>query len=226
MAGFVNVDGVEIDVVRQKGRKRMSLRINRKSGRAELSLPLLCPTFLATRFVREHIVWLKKSLELTPGKQTFQYGSSFELLGQELTICPTDEKKGVFIENDKLYVSGQPEFCHRRVKDFIKKQFYDYVCEKAQDYARQTDKKIAHITIRDTSSRWGSCSGSGGLSFCWRLALAPTFVIDYVIAHEVAHLTYMNHSAFFWAKVRQINADSIVARKWLKDKGGYLHSFV
>lgn len=226
MAGFITIDDIQIDVVRQRTRRRLSLCIDKKTGRAKVSVPWLCPTFVAKHFIEEHIVWLKKSLELTPAQRRFEAGMSICLLGQNLTICQTDEKKGVFIDQDKLYVCGQSEFCHRRVKDFIKKQLYDYAVQKATFYAEQTDKHFTHLTIKDTSSRWGSCSSSGALCFCWRLALAPIFVTDYVIAHEVAHLTHMNHSAFFWSKVRQINANTYAAKKWLKENGSYLHSFM
>ena len=225
MAGFITIDNIEIDIVRQKGRRRLSLSVNRKTGRAQLSLPWLCPVFMASRFAKEHIVWLKKNLEITPSKKRFEEGQKICLLGQDLTICHTNEKRGVFIKENGLYVSGQPEFCHRRVKDFIKKEFYNYTLQKATEYANLTQKQFTHITVRDTSSRWGSCSSSGALSFCWRLALAPTFVIDYVIAHEIAHLSQMNHSVFFWAKVKQINDDTYKAKKWLKQNSPYLHSF-
>ena len=225
MAGFITIDGIEIDVVRQKDRRKLSLSVNRKTCRAQVSIPWLCPVFIAKNFAAEHIVWLKKNLEIMPSKKRFEEGVNISFLGQELTICHTTEKRGVFIENNKLNDSGKPEFCHRRVKDFIKKEFYNYAYNKAFEYAKQTQKKFTHITIRDTSSRWGSCSGTGTLSFCWRLALAPSFVTDYVIAHEVAHLSQMNHSALFWAKVKQINNDIYRAKKWLKQNSPYLHSF-
>ena len=225
MAGFITIDDIEIDIVRQKGRRRLSLSVNPKTGRAQVAIPWLCPVFMAKNFAKEHIVWLKKNLEIMPSKKRFEAGLKVSILGKELTIFQTQEKRGVFIDKDKLYVSGNPEFCHRRVEDFIKKEFYNYAYEKALEYAKQTGKKFTHITVRDTSSRWGSCSSSGALSFCWRLALAPTFVIDYVIAHEVAHLSQMNHSVFFWSKVKQINNDTYAAKKWLKQNSPYLHSF-
>ncbi len=226
MARFIEVNEIQVEVIRKVGKKTLSLKIDRKTGRPQVSIPWLCPLFIAQKFITEHSVWLQKNIQNTPKKQSFNFGACFSLLDKKLTVQPTLQKRGVFIQDDILFVSGKPEFCHRRVKDFIKAEFYTYASFKAQEYARQTDKKIARITIRDTASRWGSCSGGGGLSFCWRLALAPKFVADYVIAHEVAHLSQMNHSIFFWQQVKKINADTYRAKRWLKENSAYLHSFL
>ena len=83
-------------------------------------------------------------------------------------------------------------------------------------YAQKLDVSIKHISLRDTSSRWGSCSSSGTLSFCWRIALAPDFVIHYLIAHEVSHLKHMDHSPAFWRTVASLTPDTVRAKSWLK----------
>ena len=226
MGRFINIDGIDIEVVRKKGKRTMSLKINRKTGLPELSIPFLCPLFVAKNFVQSHAIWLKKSVETTSPKQYFEDKMKLDILGQNVTICHTDTHCATHIENGKLLVSGNMDHLHRRVKDFIKKQVYDYICKKAQEVAKITDKSISKITIRDTSSRWGSCSSARGLSFCWRLALAPTFVLDYVIIHEVAHLTHMDHSAAFWAHVKVLGGQTQKAKKWLNENADYLHSFV
>ena len=226
MGRFINVDGIDIEVIRKKGKRTLSLKINRKTGVAQLSIPFLCPSFVAKGFVQAHLIWLKKSIQMTPDKQTFQDGMQISVLGKVVTIEHTQKHCPVHIENDKMFVSGEKEHLHRRVKDYIKKQFYDYVCTKAHEIAMQDKQTINKITIRDTSSRWGSCSGLHALSFCWRLALAPTFVIDYVIIHEVAHLSHMDHSAFFWAHVKKLGGETQKAKKWLSENSAYLHSFI
>ncbi len=220
------IDDIEIDVVRKKGKRSMSLKIDRKTGRAQLSLPYLCPLFMAKSFVMAHLVWLKKNIQMTPQKQSFADGMHLSVLGKEVIITHTQNRTPVHIENNLLIVSGAKEHTHRRVKDFIKSAAYAYIYEKAHQVADISGQKIGRITLKDTVSRWGSCSSTHNLSFCWRLALAPTYVLDYVIIHEVAHLSHMNHSLQFWAHVRGLGGQTQKAKKWLAQNSGYLHSFL
>ena len=226
MGRFINIDGIDIEVIRKKGKRTLSLRIDNKTGLPQLSIPFLCPLFMAKSFVQAHLVWLKTSIEMAPAKQCFQDGMSISVLGENVIITHTNDRCLTHISDGKLIVSGLKEHLHRRVKDFIKKQTYDYICAKAFEIAESANKNISKITIRDTSSRWGSCSSSHGLSFCWRLGLAPTFVLDYVIIHEVAHLSYMDHSALFWGHVKALGGQTQKAKKWLSENAHYLHSFV
>ena len=226
MGRFINIDGIDIEIIRKKGKRTLSLKIDTKSGLPQLSIPFLCPLFMAKSFVQSHFVWLKKSIEMTPAKQYFQDGMHISVLGENVVVTFTKERCPTHISDGKLIVSGVPEHLHRRVKDFIKKQTYDYICSKATEVAQNAGKDIHKITIRDTSSRWGSCSSSHGLSFCWRLGLAPVFVLDYVIIHEVAHLSYMDHSALFWGHVKNLGGQTQKAKKWLSENARYLHSFV
>lgn len=226
MGRFINIDDIEIEVIRKKGKRSMSLKINRKTGCPVLSIPFLCPLFVAKNFVQSHMVWLKKSIETTQPKQYFKNGMRLSVLGQDVVINHTNVHCVTHIEGEKLIVSGVEEHLHRRVKDFIKKQAFEYICSKAFEIAKLAGKDISKITIRDTSSRWGSCSSTHGLSFCWRLALAPTFVLDYVVIHEVAHLSHMDHSPAFWAHVKSLGGQTQKAKKWLAENADYLHSFV
>jgi len=226
MGRFINIDGIDIELIRKKGKRTISLKIDRKTGMPQLSIPFLCPLIVAKSFVQSHIIWLKKSIETTPVKRQFQDGLKLSILGKDVVITHTSKRCAVHIEDDKLMVSGEIEHLHRRIKDYIKKQAYDYICIKATEVAKSAEKNIRKITIRDTSSRWGSCSSTQGLSFCWRLALAPTFVLDYVIIHEVAHLSYMDHSALFWAHVKKLGGQTQKAKKWLAENSAYLHSFI
>ena len=225
MGRFIIVDDIQIEVIRKKGKKTLSLKINPKSGNPELSIPYLCPLIFAKSFVKEHLIWLKKHIQTTPQKQFFTDKMQLSLLGQNLTIIHSDQFCATHIKGDQLIVGGNTEHLHRRVKDFIKKQAYDYIRSKADEISIKSGKKISKVTLRDTSSRWGSCSSNGCLSFCWRLALAPIFVIDYVIIHEVAHLTHMNHSNDFWLHLKELGGQSRTAKKWLKENASYLHSF-
>ena len=220
------IDGIEIAVVRQFNAKSMRLKIDRKTASPVVTIPYFCPLFTAERFVRSHWIWLTKQLELTPPKTAFQDKMTITVLGQTVTICHAPQKRcGARIENGVLYVSGDAAHLHRRVTDFIKDQVRQYAGRKALEFAALSGVHVKGVAVRDTISRWGSCSTNGHLSFCWRLGLAPLFVLDYVIAHEVSHLKEMNHSRAFWKAVATLYPDMRKAKKWLTDNGKELHRF-
>ena len=226
MGRFIEIDNLQIEIVRNKRQRTLRLKVNPKTGQPEVSIPWLCPTFMAKSFVQKHLIWIKKNMEQTPQKQTFAPQMKISLLGRELTLIHNPaSKRGTHIDGNTLVVGGEQPFFGRRVKDFIKAELKNYITDKAKTFATTQNKKVKSVTVRDTFSRWGSCSSAGGLSFSWRLALAPTFVLDYVIAHEVAHLVHMNHSIFFWQTVKQMYPESARAKRWLKENGKILHAF-
>lgn len=226
MGRFISIDNINIEIVRKKGKKTISLKIDSKSGQPVISAPYLCTDFFIKSFVKKHLIWLKKSIQITPPKRQFQNGESIYLLGQKLTITHQNSHCITHIDGDKLIVGSDINFLHRRIKEFIKKQTIDYIQKKATELSDKIEKKVSKISLRDTTSRWGSCSSNGSLSFCWRLGLAPLFVLDYVIIHETAHLVFMDHSAYFWKLVKELNGQTTKSKKWLKENGAYLHSFL
>jgi predicted metal-dependent hydrolase len=122
-------------------------------------------------------------------------------------------------------VPGKPEHVARRATDWLRKQAaidLELACAR---YASAMDVKVRRIAIRDQKSRWGSCSSSGDLSFSWRLILAPPIVLDYVAAHEVAHLLEMNHSPRFWRHVLKHCPHARDAKNWMRLHGSDLHRY-
>ena len=113
----------------------------------------------------------------------------------------------------------------RRVSDFLVAKARKELALRARKLATRIGREVAQITVRDTRSRWGSCSGRGNLSFSWRLIFAPERVIDYVGAHEVAHLAEMNHGPRFWSLVESLSPDSAIPRAWLKRHRSRLFSY-
>lgn len=204
----------------------MRLKIDPKTGTPTVTLPFLYPYMMAQRFAQSHIVWIKAHLKQPPRHTYFTDGASLYLLGQSLIIyhVPTGHA-ATQIEGATLRVSGRQEHLHRRVCDFCKDSVKSYITRRAKELARLHNVTVTAITVRDTVSRWGSCAKNGHLSFCWRLGLAPTFVLDYVIAHEVAHLKQMNHSRAFWAEVNAMTPYTKDAKKWLQTYGPTLHSY-
>jgi hypothetical protein len=124
-----------------------------------------------------------------------------------------------------LDVSGRIEYAARRFKDWLAQQALADLDDRVGRHARKLGVRARRIGLRDQTSRWGSCSSSGLLSFSWRLILAPSFVLDYVAAHEVAHLVEMNHGARFWRLVAECVPRLDEAKHWLRHEGSDLHRF-
>ena len=123
-----------------------------------------------------------------------------------------------------IVVAGAPEHLRRRVVDFLKREAKRDLEPAVMGYAARLGVTVKAIRLRDQTSRWGSCSATGHLSFSWRLVMAPPFVLDYLAAHEVAHLREMNHSRRFWRLVESICPATEAARAWLSAQGGALHA--
>ncbi|MGB5557542.1 MAG: M48 family metallopeptidase, partial [Paracoccaceae bacterium] len=123
-----------------------------------------------------------------------------------------------------LLVPGAPEQAAARIRAFLKLAARDRLNVAVDRYADLAGRRVSNITLRDTRSRWGSCTSDGRLMFSWRLIMAPPRVLDYVAAHEVAHLVEMNHSPAYWAVVRRIYPDYEVQRRWLRAHGQKLHA--
>ena len=143
-------------------------------------------------------------------------------MGKEITIQHSEKRLQTHIDQNILWVGGGKDFLPRRVADFMKKEFLIYLRPKITQKENMLGVKHTRLTLRDTTSRWGSCSSNGTLSFCWRLAMTPEFVIDYLIAHEVAHLKHMDHSSAFWKTVAELTPHTYQAKKWLKQNAHLL----
>ncbi|MBT7944473.1 MAG: M48 family metallopeptidase, partial [Alphaproteobacteria bacterium] len=136
----------------------------------------------------------------------------------------TSEKRGVVrLGFGEILVAGGQEHLARRVRDWFKGEARDRIRPLVRDKALVLGRTPGRITVRDTKSRWGSCSHDGNLSFCWRLVMAPATVLDYVVAHEVAHLVEHNHGPDFWRLVGTLTGDMDGGRDWLKRNGERLH---
>ncbi len=125
-----------------------------------------------------------------------------------------------------LKVGGGPEAVGAKVSVWLRERARERLSERTQVHCQSLGVRFTSITIRDTKSRWGSCSSTGALSYSWRLILAPDDVLDYVAAHEVAHLREMNHSSRFWALVEALKPDWRNHRRWLRDHGAELHRYL
>lgn len=215
-----------IKIVKSPRAKKLTLRIDSKEHIPVLSLPRYCSQKKAIDFVLLHKKWIQDSLNKLPQSKPFENGEKISLFGKTVIITHAPERKlGAKIEADKLLVSGNLEFLHRRVKDFIKKKAETEFYKRSNKYAKKLGQSINGITIKDTKSRWGSCSSLQNINYSWRIALAPEFVINYLMAHEVAHLQYPNHSSAFWQCVERLYPEYSQGEQWLKEHGKDLYLY-
>jgi predicted metal-dependent hydrolase len=124
-----------------------------------------------------------------------------------------------------LIIRGARDHCPRRLKDWLHAEAKRDLDRRVAFHANRLGLKAKRLALRDQASRWGSCSSRGVLSFSWRLILAPAAVLDYVAAHEVAHLAEMNHGPRFWALVRKTMPQMDTAKAWLAKHGVELHRY-
>jgi hypothetical protein len=207
--------------------RRIALRINAVERKVELVLPPGVPPSQGLRFAQSKRGWIAARLEALPAPVPFVEGAIVPLLGVPHRIRRELDSAAppVAIVDGEIRVRGESAHLGRRVRDFLAATARRELARRARPLAARIGRDIAQITVRDTRSRWGSCSGKGNLSFSWRLIFAPEPVIDHVVAHEVAHLAEMNHGPRFWRLVESLSPGSAASRAWLKRHRSRLLSY-
>ena len=212
-------------ILRKSARaRRISLRISQLDGRVTLTLPRGISDAEGIAFVREKEAWLRGHLEKRGEDMAIAEGTHLPIEGITREVR-FGEGRRVMLAEDALYVPGKPEQVSTRVQAFLKQMARDKLASASDHYSQILGKPYARISLRDTRSRWGSCTSEGSLMYSWRLILCPPEVLRYVAAHEVAHLAEMNHSAAFWNTVTRIHGPYAEPRAWLRKNGSGLHSF-
>ena len=205
--------------------RRLALRIDAQADAVELVLPPRTSLPRALNFLKSNRDWLEDRLAALPPRVVFEDGEKVPVMGVPHRIrhvARTSEQGPVWIEGRELRVSGDAAHIARRVRDFLKDKAREEMGRRARRLATQVDRKIGRITVRDTTTRWGSCSVAGNLAFSWRLIMAPEAVMQYVIAHEVAHLVEMNHGPRFWKLVDRLVPHVERHRDWLNHNRAWL----
>ncbi len=210
--------------------RRIIVKVHPSTGEVAVIAPSARAINPAIDFARAERGWIAERLARIPQAVPFAPGALVPYRGVEHVLRWAGTSRGVaFIDQDAMRptirVPGREEFFSRRSEDWLKRQARFHLTRKVEMYAEMTGVKVRRITIRDGASRWGSCSSNGSLSFSWRLIMAPAFVLDYVAAHEVAHLREMNHGPRFWRLVERMVGDSTAAQAWLRDMGTHLHRY-
>jgi predicted metal-dependent hydrolase len=210
-------------LLRPSGRaRRLSLRVSGIDGRVTVSYPAHASERQAMAFAMEKADWIRGQLARRPVIVPVGPGVAVPVEGRWLTVTP-GAGRGVRIAEGQLLAPAARTGA--AVGAFLKALARERLAEASDRHAAALGRGFGRLTLRDTRSRWGSCSAAGDLMYSWRLVMAPREVLDYVAAHEVAHLAHMHHGPAFWAEVRRLYGDHRAARGWLRREGGALHRF-
>jgi len=217
---------VEVSVKLNPRARRLIVKVHPSSGEVSVIAPSKRALERALEFARGQSDWIARQLARVPSRVALVPGARLPLRGVEHTIAHA-ESGPVWIDEDVpvIRVGGRAEHAPRRVLDFLKRLARRTLEARAIELAAKLGSRPKRITVRDTFSRWGSCSTARSLSFSWRLILAPSYVLDYVVAHEVAHLREMNHGPRFWQLVRELVGDVKRPQGWLRQHGAGLHRY-
>lgn len=213
---------VPLTLRRSARARRISLRISQLDGRVTLTLPRGVPEAEALAFAREKEGWIRGHLQARDADVSAAPGAMIPVEGVARRIVPAPGRR-VLLGVAEIAVPGPAVAA--RLQSWLRELARDRLAAASDGYARALGQGYARITLRDTRSRWGSCTADGALMYSWRLVMAPPEVLRYVAAHEVAHLVEMNHSPAFWAVVERLHGPYEGQRRWLRDHGAGLHRF-
>jgi len=210
--------------------RRYTLRIHAANREVVLTMPPRGSVKQAKEFAQRYGAWIAARLRRLPDTVPFVHGTLLPLRGVDHRIEHRKGTRGtVWVETHTdsplLCVAGGAPHVPRRVRDYLKREARRDLEVASRAAAQALEVDIRRVSVRDQSSRWGSCSSTGVLSYSWRLILAPPFVLEYLAAHEVAHLIEMNHSQRFWRLVERICPEMGRAKVWLDAHGAGLHRY-
>lgn len=217
---FIIGNGMRILWRRSARARRMTLRVPRDGGPAVLTLPAHVPLADGAAFAESKSRWLQEAAARRPQPLIVRHGSILPVEGAMLKLAPAATRAAAISGEALLLPAGRP--AGPVVRAFLKHLALKRLRPACDRHAAALGRSYGALVLRDTRSRWGSCSSDGRLMFSWRLAMAPPAVLDYVAAHEVAHLRHMDHSAQFWAAVAALLPDHARHRAWLRRHGADL----
>lgn len=210
-----------VTFVRSARARRASLRVDPARRRIILTAPMRMARGTALGFAQSQAGWIAARIKRLPQARPFLDGAQLPLFGEPHTLRHRPDARGtVWLEGGEIHVAGRIEHLPRRLRDWLTARVKDRLVPLAHAKAARVERAISRITLRDSRSRWGSCGPDGGMSFSWRLVFAPPVVLDYLVAHEVAHLVHHNHGPRFWALARSLCDGSMdEAHVWLRSNG-------
>lgn len=227
----VEVGGRDVPITIKENQRatRITLRIEPGGKALSLTIPYGLHHALVDEFLDRHRGWLEARISKFLTQAGMTDGAMISIRGVPHRIQHTGSLRGIThvarnADEPVLLVSGLPEHTGRRIATFLKKEARADIERLVAVHAKAVGRPVRSIAMKDTRSRWGSCSHEGNLSFSWRIVMAPESVIDYLAAHEVAHLREMNHGPKFWALCKKLCPETETAKAWLKHNGSQLHA--
>jgi predicted metal-dependent hydrolase len=220
-----------LSVVRHPRARRYTIRVRDAYRDVVLTMPRRGSLADAHNFAQNNAAWIAAKLARLPDVIPFADSEILPLHGVPHRIVHKPRGRGTaWVEHDEsgnalLCVSGHEAHVSRRVLDFLKREAKRLLTEASRAYAEKLGVNIRRIGLRDSATRWGSCSESGTLSYSWRLVLAPPYVLDYLAAHEIAHRVELNHSGRFWRLLDSMTPERERAEAWLGAHGNGLHRY-
>jgi predicted metal-dependent hydrolase len=228
---LLRIDGEPVEVILRANPRahRFIVKVDPATGRVCVVAPSSRSLDRALDFARGEREWIADRLAGVPKPVPLALGHKLMFRGAVHLLREGKGRRPVWIDADAdeptIRVHGRAEHATRRVLDWLKREAKRRITERAHEHAAMLGVRPNRITIRDTTSRWGSCSTSRNLSFSWRLVMAPPSVLDYVVAHEVAHLRCLNHGPRFWEIVDSLVAHAKRSQAWLAENGAMLHRY-
>ncbi len=216
---------VTVEIRRSKRARRLSLRVSARDGRVRLTLPHGVALGEARAFAEARAGWIRGHLARVPAPRIPQPGCTIPVAGRPHRLEASGGRAARLGDGVITLPASAPEKTGARLAALFKALARERLVAACDRHAAALGRSYSAISLRDTRSRWGSCSAQGRLMFSWRLVMAPPEVLEYVAAHEVAHLVEMNHSPAFWAVVEGLHPGWQAPRRWLRDHGAELQAW-
>lgn len=222
------IDNLSVKVIKSKRRKTMAIKII--DNVVSIHIPEQLPLIIAQDFITSKTTWIKAKLQQQSqrdiSKKQFIEDEKFQYLGKEYTLklIETSSPIKVSQKGNDIICHGRPQYLNNKsIRNALIKWYRtkatDYLTQRTQALATETRLNVGEIKVKTYKARWGSCSVKGDIQYNWKLILAPSTIIDYVIIHELCHTRHHNHSSAFWRLVEQLYPDFKIARQWLKVNG-------
>lgn len=201
--------------------RRLALRLDPSKRVVNLVVPKRTSMVKAYDFALTHLDWITEKIERLPMPIPYAHGSVIPVLNSptliNITFDDALKRTSIHLKDNELIIKTNKEDPSTRIARFLKAHAHGHFLDICREKADKVQKRVKVLSLRDTKSRWGSCSNTGNLSLSWRLIFAPFEAYDYVIAHEVAHLVHLNHSERFWDLCTELSTDFSTGHRWMKN---------